>query len=103
MLASSPINHTHYFCLALPLAMGATAMWQQTGGRRLGAALFLVGLANVVAERPSLVPGLATTCDYGAVLYGALLFWLTGVLFLRQARLPGATLLEAPAVAARAA
>ncbi len=99
MLVTSPISHTHYFCLALPLVMGVTAWCQQTENRRLSAALFVVGAANVAANLLPLIPGLEITRDCGAVFYAALLLWLTGIVVLRATRRPDAADLAAPAAA----
>jgi alpha-1,2-mannosyltransferase len=103
MLLSSPISHTHYFCVALPLVMGMAALWLRREDRRLGAGLFLLGLANVGANVLPLIPGLEATRDLGAVFYAALLLWLAGIVVLRAAGRPAAAAREAAAVGAKAA
>ncbi|HVS39004.1 MAG TPA: glycosyltransferase family 87 protein [Gemmataceae bacterium] len=90
MLVSSPVSHTHYFCLALPLTMGVTALWQRSGGRGLSAVLWLVGTFAVAANIVALLPGLELIRDCGAVFYAALLLWLTGIVLLRRTANPPA-------------
>jgi hypothetical protein len=83
MAASSPVCHTHYFVLSVPLVMGLLAWaWQvhlPLGRRR---ALLLVLALQVVGLTLPLLPGCEVLKDAGLALYAALTLWLAGCLVL---------------------
>ncbi|HLJ95512.1 MAG TPA: glycosyltransferase family 87 protein [Gemmataceae bacterium] len=83
MLLLSPVCHLHYFCLSLPLAMGAlAAVWNGPPrfSGRVGMLIVLVlhGIAQVLPH----LPRLQVLRDGGLATYATLLLWLSGMILL---------------------
>jgi hypothetical protein len=105
MLLLSPVCHLHYFCLSLPLAMGALAAIlesKQSLVARWGIPAFLV-LHGIAQALPHL-PTFQLLRDCGLATYATLLLWLVAMIILWKRRRSGATmLLERPQVSGAAA
>jgi len=83
MLASSPVCHTHYFALSLPLVMALTAReWERNGGFRFRPGLWALTTLQIVGNVLPLVVGLELLKDAGLALYTALTLWGTACLSL---------------------
>jgi hypothetical protein len=85
MILLSPVCHTHYFALAVPLTMGLLAWaWEQDlqPAQRGRLALFFAG--QIIGQLLPLVPSLEVLKDTGLAMYTALLLWLVGCLVLRR-------------------
>ena len=83
MLASSPVCHTHYFMLSLPLVMALLARsWDQAGDARLTPALWALLLTQVVGNALPLIPTFEILKDAGLALYTALGLWATACISL---------------------
>ena len=77
MILMSPVCHTHYFALSLPLVMGLIAWnWERTG--KAGLSLGIVGLivVQIIGNTLPLLPVTEVLKDVGLATYMALLLWL---------------------------
>ena len=89
MLVSSPVCHTHYFMLSLPLVMALLArMWDNAGEARLTPAVWLLLLTQIVGNTLPLIPTFEVLKDAGLALYTALGLWATACLFLWRGPAP---------------
>ena len=78
MLASSPVCHTHYFALSLPLVMGLLAReWDRVGAARLSPTLVALLSAHLLGNAAPLLPAFEVFRDAGLALYTALGLWAT--------------------------
>lgn len=86
MLLTSPLCHTHYYCLAVPVVMGMVALaWEGKEELRLGSGLWaLAAIFWIVYIMPNL-PGLEWLRDLGLMMYPGLLFWLAATVRLWKA------------------
>ncbi len=105
MLLLSPVCHLHYFCLSLPLAMGALAAVREGEPglfARVGMPSVLV--VHGVAQALPHFPALQRLRDCGLATYATLLLWLFGMIILwKRGRSPLALPLERPEVSGAAA
>lgn len=94
MMALSPVCHTHYFALSVPLVMGLLAAdrarHQKATPGVVTAVLLLFYLAGNLLP---LLPQLEILKDTGAALYAGLGLWLAGCLQMRRVQGPTVTLL----------
>lgn len=90
MILCSPVCHTHYFTLSLPLVMGLLALeWRRRGALTMGPGLKLLLAAQVVGSILPLLPPLEVLKDTGLAMYTALTLWATACVVLwRQGREP---------------
>jgi hypothetical protein len=88
MLLLSPVCHLHYFCMSILVIMVLLAWrWQGQESLRPGVGLGTLLFVNLCANVLPLIPGLDVLRDCGLAMYGTLLVWGAGVLFLwRQTR-----------------
>jgi hypothetical protein len=88
MILSSPVCHTHYFALSLPLVMGQLALaWQRSGPPAIGPALWLLFAVQLAGNILPLLPGYEVVKDTGLAMYTALLLWgVSCVAMWRQAK-----------------
>jgi hypothetical protein len=78
MLVSSPVCHTHYFALSLPLVVALVAReWDRAGDMRIRPGLWLLLALQLVGNTLPLVAGLEVFKDAGLALYTALALWAT--------------------------
>ncbi len=78
MLVSSPVCHTHYFALSLPLVMALTAReWERNGDMRFRSGVWALMAVQFVGNTLPLVVGLEVLKDAGLALYTALALWGT--------------------------
>ncbi len=78
MLVSSPVCHTHYFALSLPLVMALTAReWERNGDMRFRSGVWALMAVQFVGNTLPLVVGLEVLKDAGLALYTALALWAT--------------------------
>ena len=83
MLVSSPVCHTHYFLLSLPLVMALLArLWERGGDARLTPAVWVLLLTQIAGNALPLIPTFEVLKDAGLALYTALGLWATACLFL---------------------
>lgn len=83
MIVSSPVCHTHYFALSLPLVMALVAReWDRAGGLRLRKSLWVLLAAQLVGNTLPLIGGLEVFKDAGLALYAALALWATACISL---------------------
>jgi hypothetical protein len=105
MTVSSPVSHTHYFCLALPaVTVLALRSARQGPGRLLPSppVLALLIVAGVCFTMP-MVPFSEHRREMGLSLYGCLILWTATVVQLRWSAMPQAAQVSAtPQAAARA-
>ena len=90
MLLLSPVCHTHYFALAVPLLMGLLALsWDRQAARGSamartcvsGGLLVLIAVLNI-GFVPPLLPGMQVLRDACWMTYGILVLWGTACLTL---------------------
>jgi hypothetical protein len=88
MLLLCPVCHLHYFCMAVPLVMALlAARWERIGEGKVGIGLTLLFMLNMLANIPGHIPGFDLVRDCGLAMYGALLLWTAGVVYLwKQSR-----------------
>jgi hypothetical protein len=85
MMALSPVCHTHYFALSLPLVIGLLAADRARRGTAVPAAATVVLLVlNVAGNLLPLLPPLEILKDTGAALYAGLILWLAACVTLRR-------------------
>jgi hypothetical protein len=76
MILCSPVCHTHYFTLSLPLVMGLLALeWRRRGTTALGARLKTLLAVQIVGNTLPLLPPLEVLKDTGLAMYTALALW----------------------------
>ncbi len=91
MMALSPVCHTHYFALSLPLAMGLLAVDRERQGPGLPGLVTLALLAlYLIGNTLPLLPPFEILKDTGAALYAGLLLWLAACVSLRWPGKPAA-------------
>jgi hypothetical protein len=88
MILSSPVCHTHYFTLSLPLVMGLLArQWQQSGTTAIGPGLKTLLTIQIIGNTLPLLPPFEVLKDIGLAMYTALTLWMVAcVLLWRQGR-----------------
>lgn len=104
MLLICPICHLHYFCLSMPLATGLLAASHE--GRadlRLGPGLLTMLGVHFLANTLPHFPGLEILRDVGLAMYGALVLWMGGIVFLWRRGRRTAMVLARTALVRRAA
>jgi hypothetical protein len=85
MILMSPVCHTHYFALSLPLVMGLIAWnWERTG--KAGLSVGVVGLiaVQIIGNTLPLLPVTEVLKDVGLATYTALLLWLLACVAIRR-------------------
>jgi len=83
MLMSSPVCHSHYFALSVPLVMGLlVVVWERDALTPLNWLLLVLFSLQVVGNALPLMPGYEQARDIGANMGTALALWLTGCLVL---------------------
>jgi hypothetical protein len=76
MLLMSPVCHTHYFALSLPLVMGLIAWhWERTGKPALSPAVVGLIAVQVIGNTLPLLPVTEVLKDVGLATYTALILW----------------------------
>ena len=76
MLISSPVCHTHYFALSLPLVMALLAReWDRSGEARLSLVFWAFLGAHMVGNALPLLPAFEILKDAGLALYITLGLW----------------------------
>ncbi len=92
MLVSSPVCHTHYFMLSLPLVMALLArMWDRAGDARLSRGVWVLLLTQLIGNALPLIPALDILKDAGLALYTALGLWAVACLSLWRGGVAPAT------------
>jgi alpha-1,2-mannosyltransferase len=77
MVLASPVCHTHYFTLALPLVMGLLAWeWERRGSTEVGWGLVVLFALQVAGNVLPLLPAFEVLKDVGLAMYTALALWL---------------------------
>jgi hypothetical protein len=91
MILCSPVCHTHYFALGVPLVMGLLArVWEDApyglppASYGLGGGLLALFALQVVGHTLPQVPQLQVTRDNGLALYTTLALWWVGCRALRD-------------------
>jgi alpha-1,2-mannosyltransferase len=85
MILMSPVCHTHYFALSVPLVMGLIAWeWERTG--KAGLSYAIVGLIalQIVGNTLPLLPATEVLKDVGLATYTALVLWLLACVAIRR-------------------
>jgi hypothetical protein len=92
MILCSPVCHTHYFTLSLPLVMALLALAGQGRGRRTsGVGLKSLLVLQLVGNTLPLLPPLELLKDTGLAMYTALALWAVACVVLwRQGQVPPA-------------
>lgn len=84
-IAVTPVNHTHFMVLALPVVLGLVYReLQQRGDFRWGPALFAVVALHVlsgVVPRLPFLPIFEVSRDLGVTMLGTLVVWAAGMTF----------------------
>ncbi len=85
MVLASPINHHHYFCLAIPLWLGIVAVeMQRTNSTGFGRGMIaLIAIQTIASILPKL-PGLEKLRDAGVTMQGGAMLCIWGAVTLRQ-------------------
>jgi hypothetical protein len=87
MLMLSPVCHLHYFCLALPLAMGLIArQWEANESARVSPGLTLLLAVNFLGNGVTHLPGAELARDLGLAAGATMLLWLAAVVALWRGR-----------------
>jgi hypothetical protein len=87
MILTSPVCHTHYFCLLTPLLMGLlAASWEERPNSLLPTGLAVLLALFAAANVLIVVPGLELIRDVGLATYLALAIWGVAVHRLWQRR-----------------
>ncbi len=85
MILLSPVCHTHYFALSLPLVMGLIAWdWERTGKAGLSAGVIGLIAVQIVGNTLPLLPATEVLKDVGLATYTALLLWLLACVEVRR-------------------
>jgi alpha-1,2-mannosyltransferase len=91
MMALSPVCHTHYFALSLPLVMGLLAADRERRGTAMPGPMTIALLTlNVAGNALPLMPPFELLKDTGAALYAGLLLWFAACVALRRPAVPAA-------------
>jgi hypothetical protein len=89
MMALSPVCHTHYFALSLPLVLGLLAADRQRRGTAIpGFGMLMLLAINVAGNMLPLFPQLELLKDTGLALYSGLVLWAAGCFALRRGQTP---------------
>jgi hypothetical protein len=76
MILCSPVCHTHYFTLSLPLVTGLLALeWQRRGMAVIGVGLKILLAVQIIGNTLPLLPPLEVLKDTGLAMYTALALW----------------------------
>jgi hypothetical protein len=85
MILMSPVCHTHYFALSLPLVMGLIAWeWERTGRAGLSPRLIALIAVQIVGNTLPLLPATEMLKDIGLATYTALALWLLACVAVRR-------------------
>lgn len=84
MVLSSPICHTHYFVLSVPIVMGLMAMLPAPAEKWVDRRLGVMFAVNLAANALPLLDGLEPLRDFGVITLAALSLWLTACLLLHR-------------------
>jgi hypothetical protein len=87
MILMSPVCHTHYFALSLPLVMGLIAWhWERTGRAGLSTGVVVLIAVQIAGNTLPLLSATEVLKDVGLATYTALLLWLLACVAVRQSR-----------------
>jgi hypothetical protein len=76
MILCSPVCHTHYFVLSVPLVMSLIALeWQRRGTTDLSTGLTILLTLQIIGNTLPLLPPFEILKDTGLALYTALSLW----------------------------
>jgi alpha-1,2-mannosyltransferase len=85
MILMSPVCHTHYFALSLPLVMGLIAWnWERTGKAELSPGIISIIALQIIGNTLPLLPATEILKDVGLATYSALVLWLLACVALRR-------------------
>jgi hypothetical protein len=85
MILMSPVCHTHYFALSLPLGMGLIAWhWERTGKAGLSAGVVALIAVQIIGNTLPLLPATEVLKDVGVATFTALVLWLLACVAIRQ-------------------
>jgi hypothetical protein len=77
MILMSPVCHTHYFALSLPLVMGLIAWsWERTGTVSLSPGIVVLIVVQIIGNTLPLLPATEVLKDVGLATYTALVLWV---------------------------
>jgi hypothetical protein len=83
MVLASPVCHTHYFTLSLPLVMGLLAReWERRGSTDVGWGLLALFALQLAGNILPLLPVFEVLKDAGLAMYTALALWLSACVLL---------------------
>jgi hypothetical protein len=101
MLLSSPVCHSHYFALSVPLVMGLLAWgWEADAVTPAGWALLLLFALQVAGAALPLLPALEVLKDTCVNAFTELALWLAGCLALRPPKASAAAVAQQRTLAA---
>jgi hypothetical protein len=85
MILMSPVCHTHYFALSLPLVMGLIGwIWERSGKAELSPGIIGIIALQVIGNTLPLLPATEILKDVGLATYAALMLWLLACVALRR-------------------
>ncbi len=85
MILMSPVCHTHYFALSLPLVMGLIAWdWERTGRAGLSAGVIALIAVQIAGNTLPLLPATEVLKGVGLATYTALSLWLLACVAIRR-------------------
>jgi hypothetical protein len=91
MVLASPVCHTHYFTLSLPLVMGLLAReWERRGSTDVGWGLIALFALQLAGNILPLLPVFEVLKDAGLAMYTALALWLAACVLLWRRPRPSA-------------
>jgi len=77
MILLSPVCHTHYFSLSLPLVMGLIAWhWERTSRVGMSTGIFGIIAVQIIGNTLPLLPATEVLKDMGLATYTALVLWV---------------------------
>ena len=82
MVLASPICHTHYFVLSVPIVMGILASFPAAPAEWMDRRLRLLLGVNLIANAVPLMDGMEPLRDFGLITLLALSLWLTACVLL---------------------
>jgi hypothetical protein len=103
MILMSPVCHTHYFAMSLPLVMGLIAWhWERTGRAGLSLGIICLVAVQIIGNTLPLLPATEVLKDVGLATYTALVLWLLACIVVWRSGFPptAATLPQANVSAA---
>ena len=82
MILASPICHSHYFVLSVPIVMGILASFPTSHGAWVDPRLRLLLWVNLIANAVPLMDGMEPLRNFGLITLTALALWLTACMLL---------------------